>query len=143
MSKQRTIDTLGVHLLAAELARRGFLVATAARNAQGADLFVADPGLASAWTVHVKANDQRIHSWPLADNFRKLHSSSHVYVFIKFNGEARPDYYIVSSRQVAHDALDREQRTGTRWRSYPLSRARAFQENWELFGLAPTKMPPA
>lgn len=134
VSRQQTIDALGLHLLAAELAKRGFLVAPASRNSLGADLFAADPRLATAWTIHVKVNERRTHSWPLAENYRQLQSSCHIYVFMKLNGEARPDYYIASSQQVARDALDREQRTGIRWRSYPLKRAENFRENWEVFG---------
>jgi hypothetical protein len=133
-SRQQTTDLLGTHLLAAELTRRGFLVAPATRNDSGADLFVTNQRLSSAWTIQVKTNDKRKHSWSLREDFRRVQSDTHVYVFVKLNGEQRPDYYIVSSRQVARDAIEREKHTRTSWRSYPLSRASMYQENWALFG---------
>lgn len=133
-TRQQTTDLLGTHLLAAELTRRGFLVAPATRNDAGADLFVTNQRLTAAWTVQIKTNDKRKHSWALREDFRRVQSDSHVYVFVKLNGERRPDYYIVSSRQVARDAIEREKHTRTSWRSYPLSRAVAYQENWALFG---------
>lgn len=131
---QRMIDTLGLHLLAAELTRRGFLVAHTSRHTTGVDLFVADQNLTGAWTVQTRTNSKRRFSWLLHENIQQVQSDSHVYVFIKLNAAQRPDYYLVSSRQVAKDAADRERRTRTRWRSYPLKRAEDFRENWTVFG---------
>ena len=53
------IGMLGVHLVAAEFIRRGFIVALTSREAFGADLIVTDAQCGKAWSIQVKTTGRK------------------------------------------------------------------------------------
>jgi len=93
----------GVHVVAAELVARGFIVPVTSRSAADADLLVTDDSFSRAWSVQVEAsgNPRRVTCWTLGPKARELTLRTHVYIFANF---ARPDgsqFYVAPSRVVA------------------------------------------
>lgn len=97
-SKTQQIGMLGVHLVAAEFIRRGFIVATTSREAFGADLIVTDAQCGKAWTIQVKTTG-RIQNWFNVGKYSNVSSKNHVYVFVSFKDD-QPDFLVVDSRIV-------------------------------------------
>ncbi len=91
-TKQQMTGMLGTYLAAAELTHHELIVSITSRNARGADLLVADQSYKRTWSVQVKTNGKPTPSWLLSKDYKKLKSSTHVYLFINLRGAERPDY---------------------------------------------------
>jgi hypothetical protein len=95
------IGMLGVHLAAAELIRRGFIVAPTSRGASGADLLVTDSSCQKTWSVQVKAKAAKTcDQWIVGKFVKATASPSLVYVFVSFQDD-QPEFLVVPSRIVA------------------------------------------
>jgi hypothetical protein len=105
---------LGVYLTAAELTKRGFIVSPTSRSAFGAVLLVTDQRCRNTWSVQVKTNRKAASFWLVGRHAAASPSESHVYVFVN-NAEARPDYFIVPSTDVAHVHKSNVRSTGSTW----------------------------
>lgn len=68
---------LGVYLVAAELAKNGFIVSPTSRSAFGADLLVTDQKCRKAWSVQVKTNRKPASFWLVNKHSTDLKLSSH------------------------------------------------------------------
>jgi hypothetical protein len=99
------IGMRGVYSVAAELARRGFVVSPTSRNAAGADLLVTDRRCRRAWSVQVKTTGRRHPaSYCLVGSHAKdFASDTHVYIFVSYNDE-KPNFLVVPSCTVAKKA---------------------------------------
>ena len=73
---------LAVYLTAAELTRRGLIVATTTVNAPAADLLVTDENCRGSWSIQVKMNAGMRRYWSAGDRAKELSSDHHVYVFV-------------------------------------------------------------
>ena len=101
-SKTQQIGMLGVHLVAAEFIRRGFIVATTSREAFGADLIVTDAQCGKAWTIQVKTTG-RTQNWFNVGKNSNVSYKNHVYVFVSFKDD-QPEFLVVDSRIVSANA---------------------------------------
>jgi len=63
-----------VYLVAAELARWGFVVSPTSRSASGADLLITDQRCKKAWSVQVKSNRKGPGFWLVNKNSKTLKS---------------------------------------------------------------------
>jgi hypothetical protein len=97
----------GVYLVAAELSRRGFVVATTSRSARGADLLLTDDKCQSAFTVQVKTTAGASKYWLVGKEATSHASGSHVFVFVELpkNTLAGASFFVVPSQDVARETV--------------------------------------
>jgi hypothetical protein len=92
----------GVFYTAAELARRGLIVAPTSRSARGPDVLVMSPETKKNYTVQVKTTRTRQHSWRLGRYVDEEVSDTLYYVFAVIEGgDDTPDFFIVPSKTVS------------------------------------------
>ena len=124
--KTQQIGMLGVHLVAAEFIRRGFIVAPTSREAFGADLIVTDAQCGKAWTIQVKTTGKRTANWfNVGKHANDISSKYHVYVFVNFEDD-QPKFLVVDSRIVKANArpvggflvFDRDKAGKKEWRIF-------------------------
>src|SRR5207249_3278578 len=101
-TKAQQTGMQGVFLVAAELARLGFIVSPTLRNAKGADLLVTDQQCIHAYSVQVKTNCETFAYWLVGQHARHLNSPTHIYVLVNLNNKTRQsEFYIVPSPKIA------------------------------------------
>ena len=97
----------GVYLVAAELAKLGFIVSPTSRSALGADLLVTDQKCKRAFSVQVKTNARSSSFWLIGKKAKEAVSDSHVYVLLNIcasqKHEERFEYFVLTSEQIARD----------------------------------------
>jgi hypothetical protein len=71
----------GVYLVAAELAKRGFVVSPTSRSAMGADLLVTDQKCKRAFSVQVKTNGRTFNFWLIGKRAKETVSGTHISMF--------------------------------------------------------------
>lgn len=98
--KPQIVGMTGVYCAAAELSRRGFIVAMTSRNAQGIDLLATLPNKYTAWTFQVKTNADKGDSWRLGQG-ETVADPNCFYIFVNLNGAGPPTYAIAESSHVA------------------------------------------
>jgi hypothetical protein len=122
---------LGVHLVAAEFIRRGFIVAPTSTGAFGADLLVTDTECRKAWSIQVKTRTAPLFRQFLVGATAKTNTSPNlIYVFVSFKSN-EPVFLVVPSRVVAKHVhlvggmhvFDPHDAHGTK--------------GWRIFGLTP------
>jgi hypothetical protein len=132
--KHQQTGMRGVFLVAAELASRGFVVSPTSRSAFGADLLVTTEGCRKAFSVQVKTNAKPASFWLLNKHAKRLHASSHIYVFVNLSKDGGlPEYYVVPSRTVAEHMNVQRRPAGT-WYSFDRSHADRYKDRWDVFG---------
>lgn len=153
----RLIGVSGVHFVAGELSRLGYVVLVTTRNTKGFDLVVSD----GKKSVHVQIKTRRTKNpWRLSFSDENNYGKNLFYVFVDISEEI-PRFYVVESKFVSnyikshnhiwHEILRRKD--GTRYkqtsiRVFPektprllkLSRFRNFditkcENKWENLGL--------
>jgi hypothetical protein len=129
MAPTQITGMTGVYLAAAELSHRGFVVSPTSRSAKGADLLVTDQSCLNAWSVQVKTNAHKKGQWTLNEGDSKYTSDSHIYIFVNIMGNTRPEYLVVSSKQVAAN-IKRAPNSPRCW----YNKRPGDGENWKLFG---------
>jgi hypothetical protein len=93
------IGVAGEHFVAAELARRGFLVTLTRGNAPGVDVLAYHPGTRRTVALQVKAT-VRAGGWILTPK-DEGEPRSDAFVFVFLPGDGPPEYSIVPSPTVA------------------------------------------
>lgn len=95
-------------MVAAELARRNYMVSMTYGNAKEVDLIATEPSGQKLFTVQVKLRRTGQKAWDLGD----LVSPTHIYVFVRFYKNADAEFFLISS-------VDAEEIAGktskTRW----------------------------
>jgi hypothetical protein len=134
-SKGQTTGMLGVYLVAAELSGQGFIVSPTSRSARGADLLVTDRECEKAWSVQVKTNGKPANFWLVGAHAARLHSDSHLYVFVNIRGKERPEYIVVPSDHVARKVHVKPAKTGSAWYEFHREDRLFKGEDWEAFAL--------
>src|SRR3989337_268872 len=90
----------GVYLVAAELAKRGFIASPTSRSAAGADILVTDRTCNRAYSIQVKTNARTFDFWLLSRHARELISPTHLYVLVNLRsrrGVEEQEFFIVPS----------------------------------------------
>jgi len=118
--KSQITGMRGVFLVAAKLAKLGFIVSPTARNAVGADLLVTDGNCTRAMTVQVKANAKRARDWQVGKNYNSMVSDTHIYVLVNGCDDEDVDYYVVPS-DVIETKTETFERLNSTW--YAVKRA--------------------
>lgn len=105
MSKAQLTGMRGVYLVAAELARQGFIAAPTSRSAKGCDLLVTSQDGTKAFSVQVKTNATSFE-WFMGVS--KAEASSYIYVLVNLR-KKETEFYVVPSTYVsAHASPARE-----------------------------------
>jgi hypothetical protein len=134
-SKGQMTGMRGVYLVAAELAKRGFIVSPTSRSAVGADLLVTDQKCQKAFSVQVKTNARTYNFWLIGKKAKEAVSNSHIYVLVNIKNGKREgetvEYFIVPSKQLA--AIG--QHKGA-WPSVQRGNIRSYENKWSAFGNA-------
>ena len=81
-SKEQLTGMRGAYLVAAELARRGYIASPTSRSAMGADLLVTDAKMQRAYSVQVKTNAQTFNFWLVGKHATEVASDSYIYVLV-------------------------------------------------------------
>jgi len=128
----------GVYLVAAELARRGYIASPTSRNAAGADLLVTDLKMKRAFSVQVKTNAQTLNFWLVGKQATELASEAYVYVFVNIREKQKGGgedirYFVVPSTVVKRNVLYEKSKTGTEWYSFMRKEAEPFHDKWSVF----------
>lgn len=133
-SKSYVTQTTSLYETAAELARRGFVVAVTSRNAPGIDLMATTPDMAHTYGIQVKGNhwEGTQSYWLTGERAKSDAAPGLFYVLVNLKEEgARLDFYVVPSEIVAKRLDIDERKTGSTW--YSFSRDKEFLERWDLF----------
>lgn len=134
-NSQQTTGMRGVYLVAAELAREGYIVSPTSRSAMGADLLVTDQLCRKAWSVQVKTNGVKRNYWLLNARAKKMIARDHVYVLVNIlKGDLRPEFFIVPSSAVARGMKMIRRKTGSTWRWVHRDRLMKYKDQWSIFG---------
>ena len=124
----------GVYLVAAELSRRGFVVAPTCRGARGGDLLVTDEACQRAYAVQVKTQTGRA-AYSLVGREATVHSSpSYMFVFVDVVPGATEgiSFFVVPSQFVA--AYTRvEESGGALWFNFGREETEKFRDRWGVF----------
>ncbi len=119
----------GVYLVAAELARHGFIASLTSRSARGADILATDVNCRRAFSIQVKTNAANRGFWLMGRKCKDFVSDSHIYVFVDCQGD-NPELFIVPSKVVARQFW--KSRSG-KWDSFCRENALPYKNKWEIF----------
>ena len=134
-TKAQQTGMRGVFLVAAELARRGFVVSTTSRNAIGADLLVTDQACTIAYSVQVKTNAKPANFWLVGEKAESLRSPTHFYVFVNLRDrDGAHEYFVVPSVVVATKTRVDKRKHST-WYGFNKRDALSYRDAWTV--LAP------
>jgi len=135
-SKHQLTGMRGVYLVAAELARLGFIASPTSRSALGADILVTSQSCAKTFSVQVKTNARTHGFWLCGAKAKELVSKTHIYAFVNLRtlkaGE-QVDYYIVPSSVVA-EKLRFSASSESEWHSFYREDALQYKDKWSCFG---------
>jgi hypothetical protein len=134
-SKRQMTGMQGVYLVAAETAKREFIVSPTSRSAIGADILVTDQKCKRAYSVQVKTNSRTFNFWLIGKKAKETVSSTHIYVLVNLkntmrNGET-VEYYVVPSRQLARNGSHRG-----KWPNISIDIVLRWKNKWSVFGRA-------
>ncbi|MGH6803908.1 MAG: hypothetical protein ACREC3_11170 [Methyloceanibacter sp.] len=132
-SKGQMSGMRGVYLVAAELAKRGFIVSPTSRSAFGADLLVTDQKCKRAYSVQVKTNGRASNFWLIGNKAKETVSNTHIYVLVNVkntkNSGEMVEYFVAPSKQLS--------RRGYHRGNFPhIAREKIlhYKDKWSLFG---------
>ena len=137
-SKGQFTGMRGVYLVAAELAKRGYIASPTSRSAMGADLLVTDAKMQRAYSVQVKTNAQTFNFWLVGKHATELASDSYVYVLVSIRERPKAggediQFSVVPSRVVKQKVLYEQSKTGTEWYSFMRKDAEPYRDKWSAF----------
>ena len=137
----------GEYFVAGELSRRGYIASITLRNTRGIDILVSNADATRQVAIQVKTSQGSRPQWVLNKKAEDFYADNLFYIFVNLKSpEERPDFYIVSSRQVAGFVKDGHQnwlktpgRKGQAHKDNPVRQFRdpegEFLERWDLLGL--------
>ena len=133
-SKNQITGMLGVYLVAAELARHGYIASPTSRSARGADILVTDARCSDAFSVQVRTNAALTSYWLLNEHAKDMVSDSHIYVFVNLKKENTPPEFFVVPSQVVADNMWIEKHGGEKWYGIQRADVMHFKGKWSIFG---------
>ena len=93
----------GVHLVAAELSRLGYIASITLRNTRGIDILASSTDASRQAGIQVKARQANIRAWILNDRAEDYFARKLFYVFVNLKGTGNgPEFHVVPSRVVAN-----------------------------------------
>jgi hypothetical protein len=132
-SKAQITGMRGVYLVAAELAKRGFIVSPTSRSAVGADLLVTDQKCKRAYSVQVKTNGRTFNFWLIGKKAKETASDTHIYVLVNVKNTRRSgemiEYFIVPSKQLSRGGDHRGD-----WPHIEREKILPLKDKWSIFG---------
>ncbi len=96
----------GEHFVAAELARRGWVVTVTTRSAEGVDVFASQESDGVTRALQVKTSRGDSKSWMLNSKAETWKGPTRFYVFVNLRGLDPPEFHIVPSAVVARAVRD-------------------------------------
>jgi hypothetical protein len=130
-SNKQITGMRGVYLVAAELAKHGFIASPTSRSARGADILVTDAECKRAFSIQVKTKSTEASYRLLSRDYKRFVSDSHIYIFVRIReGGVPTDFF--PSRVVAKKAYA-EPFGKDIWYSFTLEHAKPYQNKWEIF----------
>ena len=132
-SKGQITGMRGVYLVAAELAKRGFIVSPTSRSSIGADLLVTDQKCKRAYSVQVKTNARTFNFWLIGKKAKETVSHTHIYVLVNIKNTKKSgemiEYFIVPSKQLSRGGHHRGN-----WPSIGREKVLHYRDKWIVFG---------
>ena len=96
------VGVAGVHLVAAELSRRGYVASITLRNTRGMDILVSNADASRQVGIQVKTHQGNLREWILNDKAEDYFARNLYYVFVNLKeAPNRPEFHVVPSRVVA------------------------------------------
>lgn len=132
-SKGQMTGMRGVYLVAAELAKRGFIVSPTSRSTVGADLLVTDQKCKRAYSVQVKTNGRTFNFWLIGKKAKETVSDTHIYVLVNVkntkNSGEMTEYFVVPSKQISRGGYHRGN-----WPHIERKKILHWKGKWSIFG---------
>jgi hypothetical protein len=123
----------GVYLVAAELARLGFIASPTSRSAIGADLLATDQACQRAYSVQVKTNAVSFGWFLVGKHAADLKSETLIYVLVNLT-KSGPDFFIGPSMEIA-PLVQETTRPNSTWYGIRCNDVEKYQGKWtEAFG---------
>ena len=124
----------GVYLVAAELAKHGFVASPTSRSARGADILVTDAECKRAFSIQVKTKSTQSSWWLLSRDYKRFVSDSHIYIFVTLRDSGIPtEFFIVPSKVLAKKAGAKPYGKDKQiWYWLDLTDAKPYQDRWEI-----------
>ncbi len=123
----------GVILVSAELAAKGLVDSTAARNAMDADLLVADAECKNAFSVQVKTNAEPASFWLVGEKTQRLASHTHYHALVNLRPDRRHEYFIVPRNVIAAKTRVSRHRKST-WYAVRRADFEEYRNAWRTLG---------
>ena len=140
----------GEYLVAGELSKKGYIASITLRNTRGMDILVSNSDASKSTGIQVKTTiypRKEYPSWMLREKAEDYYSDTLFYVFVLLkDGDERPDFYIVPSKDVAEYVKSSHQRwlekgkeagknlMDTSLRKFS-DKEKKYLERWDLLGL--------
>lgn len=122
----------GVFCVAAELAKRGFIVAPTSRSARGPDLLATSPETGKNYAIQVKTSGKKQYLWRLSKYVDEDVSPNLLYVFVILEGkEGTPDFFVVPSKVVSKEKWIKPSSKFPP--TFSREKAEAYQNKWGQF----------
>ena len=132
-SKGQMTGMRGVYLVAAELAKRGFIVSPTSRSAIGADLLVTDQKCKRAYSVQVKTNGRTFNFWLIGKKAKDTVSNTHIYVLVNVKNTNKSgemvEYFVVPSKQLSRGGYHHGN-----WPHIEREKILHCKDKWSAFG---------
>jgi hypothetical protein len=135
----------GEYFVAAELSRRGYIASLTLRNTRGVDILASNADATKSVGIQVKTA-QGGKNWMLTAKAEKEAATNLVYVFVRLNGLAEPQYFVVPRKTVTkfiakrhRDWLTTPGRNGQPHKDTSIRHfrddANEYLDRWDLLGL--------
>jgi hypothetical protein len=121
----------GVYLVAAELARHGFIASPTSRSAQAADILATDSRCKRAWSIQVKTKVTKATYWLVTKHAKKTVARSHFYVLVNIRDEDPREFFVIPSKKVAGMVYTYRSKNAV-WFSIGREDAKPFLDKWKL-----------
>ena len=121
----------GVFMVAAELAKRRYIVSPTSRSAAGADLLATDERCTRSFAIQVKTNAVVFSWFTVNKDTEKFSAPTYFYVLVNIRKD-RTDFYVVPSEVVARNVTTFERKNST-WYGVALKSVEQYKDKWELF----------
>lgn len=91
----------GEYFVAAELSRRGYVASVTLRNTKGIDILASNVNATKSVGIQVKTSQGTGKDWVLNKKVENETATNLFFVFVRLNGLATAEYYIVPRADVA------------------------------------------
>ena len=134
----------GEYFVAAELERRGFIVAVPMSNVENFDILAINRKTYKQFAIQVKTTSSKNKRWVLSKKNENIIGDNIFYVFVSLNELETPSYHIVPSKVVAKSILESHKNwlnaLGKNGKEHKDNNLRKFTDkeeiyldNWNLF----------